>query len=102
MSAISQYWESHLNDYAPTTTTFVPWQEGAELLGLKRSAFFYLVETGQIRIESGRGPRDGRYSLEDIEAIIHDQVSKTIDALSRDLLEESFEGFHEVDESHSV
>jgi len=75
MSAISQYWESHLNDNAPTTTTFVPWQEGAELLGLKRSAFFYLVETGQIRIESGRGPRDGRYSLEDIEAIKRKRAS---------------------------
>lgn len=49
--------------------TFVPWSEGAELLGLKRSSFFYLVESGQIRAEAGRKPRDGRYSLADIEAI---------------------------------
>ena len=49
--------------------TFVPWSEGAHRLGLKRSAFFSLVKSGQIRVEPGRGPRDGRYSVEDIEAI---------------------------------
>ena len=43
--------------------------EGAQILGLKRSAFFYLVQSGQIRAEEGRGPRDGRYSLEDIEEL---------------------------------
>jgi hypothetical protein len=48
---------------------YVPWKEGADILGLKRSAFFYLVNSEQIRTEPGRGPRDGRYSLEDIEAI---------------------------------
>jgi hypothetical protein len=47
--------------------TFVPWREGAEILGLKRTAFFHLVNSGQIRSESGRGPRDGRYSLDDDE-----------------------------------
>lgn len=45
---------------------FVRWAEGAKLLGIKRGAFFYLVESGQIRAEPGRGARDGRYSLEDI------------------------------------
>ncbi len=54
---------------ADATKQYIPWAEGAKLLGLKRSAFFYLVESGQVRAESGRGPRDGRYSLQDILAI---------------------------------
>lgn len=48
---------------------YVPWREGAEILGVKRTAFFHLVNTGQIGTEAGRGPRDGRYSLADIEAL---------------------------------
>src|SRR5437763_16497062 len=48
---------------------YVPWKEGADMLGLKRSAFFYLVTSEQIRTEPGRGPRDNRYSLDDIGAI---------------------------------
>ena len=48
---------------------FVTWSEGAEILDLKRTAFFHLVNSGQIRSEPGRGPRDGRYSLSDIESI---------------------------------
>ena len=48
---------------------YVPWSEGAQLLGIKRNAFFYLVESGQVRAQSGRGPRDGRYSLQDILAV---------------------------------
>lgn len=49
--------------------TFVTWREGAEILGLKSTAFFHLVQSGQIRAEAGRGPRDGRYSLDDIEVL---------------------------------
>lgn len=49
--------------------TYVPWQEGADLLGVKRGSFFYLVESGQIKVEPGRKPRDGRYKLADILAI---------------------------------
>jgi hypothetical protein len=49
-----------------TPDEFVPWSQGAELLGMKRTAFFHYVRTGQIRSEPGRQPRDGRYSLEDI------------------------------------
>lgn len=45
---------------------FVPWTQGAEILNLKRGAFFYLVQTGQVRAEPDRGARNGRYSLEDI------------------------------------
>lgn len=45
---------------------FVPWSQGAELLGMKRTTFFHYVRTGQIRSEPGRQPRDGRYSLADI------------------------------------
>jgi len=48
---------------------YVPWSEGAEILGLKRSAFFYLVASGQVKPEPGRGVRDGRYSLADIESV---------------------------------
>src|SRR5690349_16042298 len=48
---------------------YVPWREGAELLGISRGSFFYLVESGQVKIEPGRKPRDGRYSLADILAI---------------------------------
>lgn len=54
---------------------FVPWREGAEILGLKRTAFFHLVNSGQIRPESGRGPRDGRYNLDDIEAVKQRRVT---------------------------
>lgn len=60
-------------EHTTTNTTneqqFIPWSEGADRLGLKRSAFFYLVKSGQIKAEPGRGPRDGRYSVEDIETI---------------------------------
>ena len=51
------------------TTKYVPWNEGAEILGVGRSSFFYLVESGQISVEPGRGPRSGRYSLEDIQRV---------------------------------
>src|SRR5690348_4196813 len=47
-------------------TKYVTWAEGADILGIGRSSFFYLVENGRISIEPGRGPRDNRYSLEDI------------------------------------
>ncbi len=50
-------------------TEFTTWADGANRLGLKRSAFFYLVNSGQIRKEPGRGQRDGRYSVQDIETI---------------------------------
>lgn len=52
-----------------TAPKYVPWSEGAEILGVGRSSFFYLVESGQIAVEPGRGPRDGRYSLEDIQRV---------------------------------
>ena len=55
---------------------FVPWREGADILGLKRSAFFYLVKSGQIHTEPGRGPRDGRYNLADIESIKEKRAHK--------------------------
>src|SRR5437588_3811408 len=58
-----------MSEHIGSRQTFVPWREGAEILGLKRTAFFHLVNSGQIRSEPGRGPRDGRYSLYDIEAI---------------------------------
>lgn len=45
---------------------YVPWGEGAKILGLKRSAFFYYVNSGAIKSEPGRGPREGRYRLQDI------------------------------------
>ena len=48
---------------------FVPWSQGAEILGIKRTAFSHYVKTGQIQIKRGRGPRDNRYSLEDIYKI---------------------------------
>lgn len=54
---------------ANSITRYVPWNEGAEILGVSRSSFFYLVESGQISVEPGRGPRSGRYSLEDIQRI---------------------------------
>lgn len=58
-----------MSEHTGSRQLFVPWKEGAEILDLKRTAFFHLVNSGQIRSESGRGPRDGRYSLDDIEAI---------------------------------
>lgn len=50
-------------------TQYVTWKEGADILEIGRSSFFYLVNSGQISVEPGRGPRDGRYSLEDIQRI---------------------------------
>jgi len=52
-----------------TRDEFVPWSQGAAILGIKRTAFSHYVKTGQIRTELGRRPRDGRYSLEDIYKI---------------------------------
>ncbi len=48
---------------------FVPWEEAAQLAGVKRSTFFYLVKIGQIQTEPGRSPRDGRYNPEDARTI---------------------------------
>src|SRR6185312_4773604 len=48
---------------------YVPWKQGAEILGVSRGSFFYLVETKQIRTEPGRTARDGRYNLDDINAV---------------------------------
>lgn len=58
-----------MTELTGTHSSFVPWKEGADILGLKRTAFFHLVNSGQIRTEPGRGVRDGRYSMTDIEAI---------------------------------
>lgn len=58
-----------MTELTSTHSSFVPWKEGADILGLKRTAFFHLVNSGQIRTEPGRGVRDGRYSMTDIEAI---------------------------------
>lgn len=52
-----------------TQDEFVPWSQGAEILGMKRTTFFHYVRTGQIHSELGRKPRDGRYSLEDIHKL---------------------------------
>jgi hypothetical protein len=45
---------------------FVPWSKGAELLGVKRSAFFHYVNSGQIRTLPDTPSRQGRYNLSDI------------------------------------
>jgi hypothetical protein len=55
--------------HSETTPRYVHWKEGATILEIPRGSFFYLVKTGQITTEPGRAGRDGRYSLEDIEAI---------------------------------
>ena len=57
------------------TTKYVTWSEGADILGVGRSSFFYLVESGRISIEPGRGPRDGRYSLEDIQRVAEERAT---------------------------
>lgn len=58
-----------MNNNKNVQEEFVPWSQGAEILGIKRTAFSHYVKTGQIRTEPGRGPRDGRYNLEDIYKI---------------------------------
>jgi len=58
-----------MSELIESQQTFVPWKDGAEILGVKRTAFFHLVNSGQIRSEPGRGPRDGRYSMDDIQAL---------------------------------
>lgn len=56
-------------------TKYVTWSEGASILGIGRSSFFYLVDSGKISIEPGRGPRDGRYSLEDIQRVAEERAT---------------------------
>jgi hypothetical protein len=57
------------------TTKYVTWSEGASILGVGRSSFFYFVENGKISVEPGRGPRDGRYSLEDIQRVAEERAT---------------------------
>jgi hypothetical protein len=57
------------------TTKYVTWSEGASILAVGRSSFFYLVESGKISVEPGRGPRDGRYSLEDIQRVAEERAT---------------------------
>lgn len=45
---------------------WVPWKVGADILNISRGSFFHLVETEQIRAEPNRGPRSGRYNMQDI------------------------------------
>jgi len=52
-----------------TQEQFVPWNEGAELIGVRRSTFFYYVEKGDIEELPGTRPRQGRYKLSDILAV---------------------------------
>lgn len=51
------------------TDTYVPFKEATQILGTNRSTFFFHVKKGDIRTEEGRGPRDGRYLLSDIESL---------------------------------
>ncbi|MGH2479638.1 MAG: hypothetical protein ACRDHW_08290 [Ktedonobacteraceae bacterium] len=53
----------------PEEKKWVTSQEGIQLLEIGRGTFFHLVKTGQIQKESGRGPRSGRYLLQDIVEI---------------------------------
>ncbi len=57
------------------TTKYVTWSEGASILGVGRSSFFSLAESGKISMEPGRGPRDGRYSLEDIQRVAEERAT---------------------------
>ncbi len=57
------------------TTKYVTWRDGASILGVGRSSFFYYVDSGQISVEPGRGPRDGRYSLEDIQRVAEERAT---------------------------
>jgi hypothetical protein len=57
------------------TTKYVTWSEGASILGVGRSSFFHLVDSGKISMEPGRGPRDGRYSLEDIQRVAEERAT---------------------------
>ncbi len=45
---------------------YVPWSQGAEVLGIGRGSFYNLVETGQIRELPERTRRNRRFNLEDI------------------------------------
>jgi len=59
-----------------TTAQYVTWREGADILEVNRSSFFYFVQTGQIAMEAGRGPRDNRYSLDDINRVAKRRTQK--------------------------
>ena len=64
-------------DIQPSQEIYIPWQKGADMLGISRGSFFYLVESGQVRVESGSKPRHGRYNLADIEAIKQRRETQT-------------------------
>lgn len=50
--------------------TFLSFQAASEILeNMPRSTFFYFVRKGDIRVEPGRGPRDGRYLEADVLAL---------------------------------
>src|SRR5579883_2122121 len=57
------------------TMKYVNWSEGASILGVGRSTFFHLVRSGKISVEPGRGSRDGRYSLEDIQRVVEERAT---------------------------
>ncbi|HEY7414000.1 MAG TPA: hypothetical protein VH593_02315 [Ktedonobacteraceae bacterium] len=50
-------------------TTYVDWREGAEVIGIGRSTFFYHVEKGEIAMLPGTPAKQGRYRLSDILAV---------------------------------
>lgn len=50
----------------PQQDEYVPWQEGAKIIGINKSSFFYHVDKGDITEEEGTLPRQGRYLVSDI------------------------------------
>lgn len=56
-----------MNDIISTNEEqYIPLWKCLEILGIKKSSFYYLVNTKKIATEPGRGPKDGRYLLADI------------------------------------
>lgn len=50
----------------PQQEEYVPWEEGAKIIGINKSSFFYHVDKGDIAEQEGTAPRQGRYLVSDI------------------------------------
>ncbi len=60
-----------------TTKSMSTGSKGQSCSIFSRGSFFYLVESGQVKSEPNRKPRDGRYCLADIMAIKKKRATET-------------------------
>ena len=56
---------------------WVPLREALEILDMTPGAFTYHVRSGRVRTQEGRGPRDNRYSLQDVFRLKDERKPRT-------------------------